>query len=198
MRQQDGGITILSSVDANGVRSRWVPWCVFFSIAIFGAGVDLWSKSAIFNWLGLPGTNPPHWIIEPYFGIETAVNPGAVFGLGAGWGMLFAALSVGATAGIAVWLSRFGAIHSWWLVIALGMVQGGIVGNLYDRMGLWGPPPDMPQWASGVRDWILWRYGEFTWPNFNIADSLLVCGAFLLAAHSFFHNPKAITTQEES
>jgi signal peptidase II len=173
----------------NGVRKKWGRWCVFGSIAVLGTIADLWTKSWIFNWLGLPGTSPPHWIIEPYFGLETAVNPGAVFGLGAGFGLLFAAFSVLATIGILVWLIKFGAIESRWLVTSLGMVQGGIVGNLYDRLGLWNPPPEVPLWASGVRDWILLRYGEFTWPNFNIADSLLVCGAIMLATHSFLLSP---------
>jgi signal peptidase II len=176
----------LTSTGANGVRKNWVRWCAFVSIAVIGAVADLWTKSWIFNWLGLPGTNPPFWIIEPYFGLETAVNPGAVFGMGAGFGLLFAAFSIVATVGILVWLAKFGAIASRWLVVSLGMVQGGIVGNLHDRLGLWNPPKEMPQWSSGVRDWILFRYGEFTWPNFNIADSLLVCGAIMLATHSFF------------
>jgi len=38
----------------------------------------------------------------------------------------------------------------------------------------------------GVRDWALVRSGPWQWPNFNFADSLLVCGALLLVWHSFF------------
>ena len=179
---------------ANGVRQSWSRWLTFIALAVAGAVADLWTKSWVFDWLGLPGVNPPHWIIEPYVGIETAVNPGAVFGLGAGFGLVFAALSIAATVGIAFWLIRFGAIFSWWLVIALGLVQGGIVGNLYDRLGLWNPPKEMPTWASGVRDWILLRYEQYTWPNFNIADSLLVCGAVMLAIHSFLSSPETKDT----
>jgi signal peptidase II len=36
-----------------------------------------------------------------------------------------------------------------------------------------------------VRDWILLRYGQFTWPNFNIADSLLVVGTGMLLWSGF-------------
>ena len=69
--------------------------------------------------------------------------------------------------------------------VALGCVLAGIAGNLYDRLGLWHQPHLPDAWQSAVRDWILLRYGEHTWPNFNIADSLLVSGAAILAWHSF-------------
>ncbi|MCA9132494.1 MAG: signal peptidase II, partial [Planctomycetales bacterium] len=134
----------------------------------------------------------PWWLLEPYVGIETAVNPGALFGMGAGWGLMFAALSVGAAVAIFVWLAKFRAIDSWLLTVALGSVMGGILGNLYDRLGLWNPPASVPQWRSGVRDWILIQYSDsYVWPNFNIADSLLVCGAIMLAIHSFWFAPPA-------
>ncbi len=165
----------------------WLPlrWLTYFLVAVGGTTADLWTKQWVFGWRGLPGELPPWWLIEPYVGIETAVNPGALFGMGAGWGKLFALLSVVAALAILLWLGRFQAIRSWWLTIALGGVTGGIFGNLYDRLGLWNPPAERPDWQSGVRDWILFRYEQYTWPNFNIADSLLVCGAIMLAIHSF-------------
>lgn len=169
----------------------WTRWLVFASLAAVGTAVDLLTKQWAFSWRGLPGQLPPWWLIEPYVGIETAVNPGALFGLGAGWGMLFATLSVVAAVAIVVWLHKFRAIDSWWLVVALASVTGGIFGNLYDRLGLWNPPPEVPLWSSGVRDWILFQYSaDYVWPNFNIADSLLVCGAIMLAIHSFWMAPE--------
>ncbi len=163
---------------------------LFATLAIAGGGVDLWSKQAIFHWRGLPGQNDIWWVWEPYFGIETAVNIGAVFGLGAGQGVFFAVMSVIAAIGILVWLFWFRAATSLWLTIALGLVGGGIIGNLYDRLGLWWQPGYPEQWQSGVRDWILWRVSErWTWPNFNIADSLLVVGAGMLLYQSFFLVP---------
>jgi signal peptidase II len=171
-------------------------WVAFGALVFTGTATDLWTKQWVFDWRGLPGQLPPWWILEPYFGIETAVNPGALFGMGAGWGKLFAGLSIVAAIGIVVWLSKFRAIASWWLVVALGCVSGGILGNLYDRMGMWNPPPERPEWQSGVRDWILFRYEQYTWPNFNIADSLLVCGAIMLAIHSLYASPA--TPSEES
>jgi signal peptidase II len=163
----------------------WQRWSLFLAIACFGGVADLWTKHAIFAWRGLPGEQPPWWLIEGMVGIETAVNIGALFGMGAGYGWFFAVASILASIAILVWLSRFGAVHSLWLTIALGLVTGGIVGNLYDRLGLWFQPGMPEAWQSGVRDWILLRYQQYTWPNFNIADSLLVSGAIMLAWHSF-------------
>ena len=102
--------------------------------------------------------------------------------MGHGWTWLFVTLSIAAAIGIVVWLFVFKAARDWVLCLALAVVIGGILGNLYDRMGLWDAPPE---WRYGVRDWILFRFQSHTWPNFNIADSLLVCGALWLVVHSF-------------
>ncbi|MDA9934160.1 signal peptidase II [Rubripirellula sp.] len=165
---------------------------LFFSLAILGGIADLWSKSFIFSWRGLPGDKDIWWIVDGYFGIETAVNIGAVFGLGAGKGTIFAAFSIIAAIGICVWLFWFKAAVSLWLTTALGLVTGGIIGNLYDRLGLWwvDEPGYFLEWQSGVRDWILIQIPGVPfldpWPNFNIADSLLVVGAGMLLYQSFF------------
>ncbi|MGI9468016.1 MAG: signal peptidase II [Rubripirellula sp.] len=170
-------------------RSRLI---LFFSLAILGGIADLWSKSFIFRWRGLPGDKDIWWIVEGYFGIETAVNIGAVFGLGAGKGTIFAIFSIIAAIGICVWLFWFKAAVSLWLTSALGLVTGGIIGNLYDRLGLWwvNETGYFPEWQSGVRDWILFQIPGVPfldpWPNFNIADSLLVVGAGMLLYQSFF------------
>lgn len=170
--------------------SRYV---LFGCLAVFGAAIDLWSKSAVFAWRGLPGESDIYWVIDGYFGIETAVNIGAVFGIGAGKGLVFAAISVVALVAILVWLFRFRAAESAWLTFALGCITGGIIGNLYDRLGMWWQPNYPEVWSSGVRDWILWQASDqWKWPNFNIADSLLVTGAVMLFVQSIFFPPAAM------
>lgn len=159
---------------------------LFGTLLVAGAAADLLSKQWVFAWRGLPQQMPPWWLIEPYVGIETAVNQGALFGMGQGQGWLFASLSLIALVGICVWLFVFRAAESKWLLVAMGLVTGGIIGNLYDRLGIPGLPGEL---RGGVRDWILFRYQEYIWPNFNIADSLLVVGAVMLAIHSLFLSP---------
>jgi len=104
---------------------------------------------------------------------------------------MFALLSIAAAIGIPVWLFYFRAATSAWLTFALSCIMGGILGNLYDRLGLWVEPGMPPEWNSGVRDWILfrWRHERWTWPNFNIADSLLVTGAMMLLWQAFRETP---------
>ena len=153
---------------------------VFFGIATIGCVLDLLTKSWAFQLLGWP-PKKVCWLWEGYVGIETAVNPGALFGLGQGHGALFATISIAAIIGILYWLFVSGAASDLYLTVALGCVFAGILGNLYDRLGF--------SDQEGVRDWILFRYEAYTWPNFNIADSLLVCGAALLVFHGLRSSP---------
>jgi len=175
-------------------------YAIYGAIVIAGTALDLWTKHAVFQWRGIPQMDNEWWIVENYVGIETAMNPGALFGIGAGWSMLFAGLSVAAAIGIVIWLFYKRAARDLWLTIALAGVTAGILGNLYDRLGF-GLTDDLRQQyvAAGmteeyievqetsVRDWILlrWQTREYQWPNFNIADMMLVCGAVALVIRSF-------------
>lgn len=111
------------------------------------------------------------------------VNPGALFGITGGMGMsantVFALVSLLAAAAIIYWstfrsLARDGA-----LCAALGLILGGTLGNLYDRVVF-----------HGVRDFLHWHYA-FEWPVFNIADCCLVVGAFILLGQAFLTQPAA-------
>ena len=169
----------------------WTRYIIFFGLTTVGSGTDLLSKYWVFRWRGLPRHDNVWWVWEPFVGVETALNTGALFGMGAGNGRFFALLSVAAALGILVWLFYARAARDLWLTVAMGAVMGGILGNLYDRLGLW-IEAGMPEvWQSAVRDWILFRYGDYTWPNFNIADSLLVCGAAMLMWHAVRDQPDA-------
>ncbi|HTN76596.1 MAG TPA: signal peptidase II, partial [Pirellulaceae bacterium] len=126
-----------------------------------------------------------HWLIDGFCGIETSLNPGALFGMGAGQSHWFALLSVVAAVGIMVWLTYGQAYKEFWLTIALGSITAGIFGNLYDRVGLWHFADTPSGWQNNVRDWILFRFGSYDWPNFNIADCCLVVGAGVLVTHAF-------------
>ena len=144
----------------------------------------------------------PAWWVEGVFGIQTSTNPGALFGIGKGYSWLFAIFSVFAVVGILVWLFRFGGIWDRWLTFAMGLVTGGIFGNLYDRLGF-GYTPGFPESIrTNVRDWVLFRIeggpSMFDpWPNFNIADAVLVTGAIMLFFHAFFlQEDEAATTEE--
>lgn len=172
-------------------RSRYVLFAV---IAAGGLALDLWSKGWMFARLGLPGGDT-EWIWPQYFGFQTSLNEGALFGLGQGKVWLFATLSIAAALAIIVWLFVVGAARDRLLTVALAGVFAGVLGNLYDRLGLWwtaAVPQNYPQYA--VRDWILFQYGNWVWPNFNVADMLLVGGAGLLILHTWLTPEPASST----
>ena len=142
-----------------------------------------------------------HWIIDGYFALQVWVNQGALFGVGQGQSLLFAVISCVAILGIIYWLTKGTAIDSRWLVVALGLIVGGIIGNLYDRLGLWHSGIETHEnYINGVRDFILIQaVDDLRWPNFNIADMLLVTGAIMLLIHSLFlAEPNKKSDSEES
>jgi signal peptidase II len=169
-------------------RSRYV---LFGLLAIGGCAADLVTKAWVFSWPELAG-GVVHWLWPRYIGIQLSCNPGALFGMGEGLAWLFAAMSVVAGIAILVWLFWFGAARDVWLTAALGSVMAGILGNLYDRLGfpvrIW-PGSSQSVTPSGhrVRDWILFQWSDtWRWPNFNVADSMLVVGAAVLFCHAMW------------
>jgi len=180
-------------------KSRYL---LFIALTGIGAALDLWTKSWAFAWLPPPtpanATNHTHWVWQDFFAIQTTVNQGALFGVGQGYSLAFALLSVVAAIGILWWLFIAGAAKDLLLTISLGSVMGGIIGNLYDRLGLWHAADVFAGHKNGVRDWILFTYQDrYHWPNFNIADSLLMCGAGLLIWHAFTQPPEPTGKQKE-
>ena len=107
------------------------------------------------------------------------VNQGALFGtklffLPASANVVFGIVSVLAAVGIIFWSTRPGTSKDRHLCFALGLILGGTLGNLYDRIVF-----------SGVRDFLWWHKG-IDWPVFNLADCCLVCGAGLLLLEACF------------
>lgn len=166
-------------------------YLVFFSLAIGGCLLDLATKSWIFDRLGMPLGKPVWWLWEDVFGLQTSLNEGALFGLGQGQVSFFSVMSVVAAIAICVWLFVVGAARQWLVTVACGLITAGILGNLYDRLGLPGlhwnyPNPPLHELGDpvfAVRDWILVMIGSWPWPTFNLADSMLVTGAGLIIIH---------------
>lgn len=176
--------------------SRYV---VFFLLALFGCLLDLSTKSWIFNRLGLPGEQGVWWLWQDVFGLQTSLNEGALFGIGQGSVNFFSVMSVVAALAILFWLFVAGAGREWLVTVACGLICGGILGNLYDRLGVPGlhwnyanpPLHEIGEPVYAVRDWILVMIGSWPWPTFNLADSMLVAGAGLIIIHViwFDHPP---------
>jgi len=124
------------------------------------------------------------------------VNHGALFGLGQDdestpgshnknrlANSVFALISLIAAGVIAFWSFRPAATRDWVLSAALGLILGGTLGNLYDRLVF-----------NGVRDFLYFHWIE--WPVFNIADCCLVCGASLLLVQALWRATPATAPAE--
>ncbi|MGO0707409.1 signal peptidase II [Pseudomonas paracarnis] len=117
-------------------------------------------------------------VIPNYFSWTLAYNTGAAFSFladGGGWQRwLFALIAVVVSAVLVVWLKRLGRDDTW-LAVALALVLGGALGNLYDRIAL-----------GHVIDFILvhWQNRHY-FPAFNFADSAITVGAIMLALDMF-------------
>ncbi|NOY41744.1 MAG: signal peptidase II [Planctomycetes bacterium] len=177
-------------VDDPRISLRRVVW--FFALATSGVLADLLSKHFVFRHPEM-FHGSEWWLWEGHLGIQKSLNEGALGGIGQGNVWFFASLSIAAAVAIPVWLFWYRAARDFWLTTALGCVLGGVVGNLYDRLGFSGlrwdrfDPSRTGEKVYAVRDFILMQWDErWVWPNYNIADSLLIFGAGLLLVQSTF------------
>jgi signal peptidase II len=191
--------------DAHDAAPSWRrAWITLLLVTVFGLAIDLASKSIAFanvadapahvsraDVLALPPDHigaliPQHEPVTfiPYvLEFQLVLNPGAVFGVGAGKRIFFVAFT-GIAVAVALWMFRAWTkprdlvAHT-----AVGLVLAGGLGNLYDRL----------QFAC-VRDFlhplpgvnlpfgVTWPGGETeVWPWVsNIADALLLIGIAVL------------------
>ncbi len=111
-------------------------------------------------------------IFTSFFNFTLMHNHGAAFSFlsdAGGWQRyLFSGLAAVVSIGLVIWLARTPAAKRW-EPIALALVLGGAIGNLYDRVTL-----------GYVVDFIVVHYNDYYWPAFNVADSAISIGAIML------------------
>lgn len=120
-------------------------------------------------------------LIEGFFDLTLAYNPGAAFSFLAdagGWQRwFFTILSTVVTIILVVWLKRLPA-HEKVNAVALALIIGGAVGNLIDRIAY-----------GHVIDFLLVYYQQWSWPAFNVADSAISVGVVLMLLAMFHSSP---------
>lgn len=104
-------------------------------------------------------------VIHNVFHITYVRNSGAAFGILRGQTAFFIVITVLVIAGI-IWFSRQIDKEDRLLRLSLGLIMGGAVGNLLDRIRY-----------GEVVDWLDFR----VWPVFNLADSAIVVGGIVIA-----------------
>jgi signal peptidase II len=123
-------------------------------------------------------------IIPHVFRITHVLNPGAAFSLfnnapaeRTRW--LLTAFSLLAAAAVFIALLRLGRRFSA-TSVALALILGGALGNVWDRI----------QYRM-VTDFLEVHILHYHWPDFNIADSAIVCGGILLFLGSLFESAES-------
>lgn len=152
---------------------RLMGW---YCLAIIVFILDFLSKCWISNRLN----DYESWVITPYFSFILTFNEGAAFSFlndAGGWQRwFFAVIASVFSIVIVVWMARL-KNSQWRESLALGFILGGALGNLYDRIVL-----------GHVIDFLLVHYEDHYFPAFNLADSAICFGAFMLIVDALFFN----------
>ena len=149
---------------------RWHNF-IFFLAALLVVASDQLTKIWIRSNLALDEAIPP----EGFFRLTHVQNTGAIFGF---FRDHTSTLIIGASVGIVFLLICAFLAYRWFPVLdtkpgklALGLILGGTIGNLIDRVRL-----------GHVTDFI----DVGIWPTFNLADSSVVVGIILLASYLIY------------
>ena len=128
-------------------------------------------------WIMAMVMQPPRIIpVTPFFNLVTVWNRGISFGLFDGdsavnvWVLPLVALAI--VAALVAWLRR---VQGVWLASAIGLVIGGALGNVVDRLRF-----------GAVADFLDFHVAGYHWPAFNVADSGITVGVTMLVLDSLF------------
>ena len=143
-------------------------------IAVVALVLDQWTKELARDAL-IPLGYTGKTVIDGYFVLRYSENTGVAFGMLQnlpGGRIILAVIACAALALVIYYLRKTDSGHTR-LQVALGLVGGGALGNLIDRI-----------LHGGVTDFLVFNLGFWPfnpWPAFNIADAALVVGVFLMA-----------------
>jgi len=156
----------------------WIPWLTALMIVV----ADRLTKLAIYE-------NFQHgsWHeVFPGLTLTHVRNPGIAFSLFADGGPLtrvFLHLVILTAVVVIAWMVVRHGRHRILAGFAFGLILGGAIGNLIDRI-LWGWVLDF------IHVWVRVGGRTHSWPDFNIADSAITVGAILLVIIEFRRPPE--------
>jgi signal peptidase II len=153
------GLTPISVAERR-FGAGWSQWLSLGAVALAAIAADQLTKAIVSSQLALDDSEH---VIGP-FSIHHVQNSGIAFGFFASATSLVILLTGVAVAWMLYFFSRSGARHPV-LPVALGLVIGGSVSNLADRVRL-----------GHVTDFLDLKY----WPAFNLADSFITIGVAIL------------------
>lgn len=165
------GASLNSSDQSDSVpaRRRVDARLVFAGVALVAYAIDLGTKQWALS--ALAGGDIP--LIGDWFTLHLTFNPGAAFSTGTDFTIVFTALAMVAVV-VVLWLSRRLGSTGW--ALALGVLLGGVSGNLTDRI-VREPEP----FHGHVVDFLMLP----NWPVFNVADICINVAAGLIILQTF-------------
>ncbi len=111
-------------------------------------------------------------VFGDWFQLRLVYNPGAAFGLDLGPLSRWIFMMVAIIAVVVLFrMSLQAETGDWFRQLSVGLVSGGALGNLVDRI----------RSGQGVVDFLDLGIGQWRWPTFNVADMAVSCGAIALA-----------------
>ncbi|EIC06440.1 signal peptidase II [Microbacterium laevaniformans] len=156
---------------------------VALGVAVLALGLDQGSKALAVAQL-TPGERVP--LLGDLFGLSLVYNPGAAFSLGSGATWIITLVGVLAAVAVVVFALRMRGAR--WGV-ALGLILGGAVGNLIDRLV---NPPSFGQ--GHVTDFL--AYGNLFVGN--VADVFVVIGVGLVCLNLLRSTPRTTADSERT
>lgn len=142
-------------------------WVV--SIAVIVLALDQITKLMVLRWVPLYSNIP---VIDGFLSLTHVRNSGAAFGLfndAPAGPVRLALVAVSVLAVVLIWAYAREGWHDPVVVVAFGLILGGALGNLSDRLRL-----------HNVVDFIDVYWGQYHWPSFNVADTAITLGALTL------------------
>lgn len=145
-------------------------------VAILVAFIDQWTKALVRSSFVLGESRP---ILDGFFNLTYVRNTGAAWGMLGGQNTSLTILSIVMLAIMIVFRRSFLG-DTWEHRLALGLMIGGIVGNLLDRVRL-----------GWVTDFFDFYVKGWHWPAFNIADAAICTGVgiYIISAFWISHHP---------
>ncbi|WP_248964848.1 signal peptidase II [Sphaerisporangium perillae] len=171
--QAAGGAPLNTSPDPGGEpagertpsRPRRIGALAVLAVVVYA--LDLATKTVVVN--VLEGREPVR-VIGDLLQLRVIRNSGAAFSIGTGMTIVFTIIAAGVVIAI---LRTARQLRSFPWAITLGLLLGGAIGNLTDRIFRYPAP-----FQGHVVDWIeVFPITHF--PVFNVADSAIVCGGIL-------------------
>ncbi len=129
-----------------------------------------------------------HIVVTDFFNLVLTYNAGAAFSFlsdASGWQRWFLSGIALLASILIVYLLRKYADNTRFS-IALSLILGGAIGNLLDRIML-----------GHVVDFLDFYIAGYHWPAFNVADSAIFVGAFLLIIDSFKTDQKQVVEEKQ-